>query len=74
MAITRTNSWLDVVLDAGRTFIEQKRDQMQTAIAQRRVYVETYQALAMLTDRDLGDLGIQRGRIKKLAREAAYGL
>lgn len=74
MAITRSNSGQDVVLDAVRTFFHQKRDQLRTALAKRNVYRATYHELSKLTDRDLRDLGIQRNTIKRLAREAAYGV
>lgn len=73
MAITQSNSWLDVVLDAGRTLFHQKLEQARDARARRRVYRNTYQELSMLTDRDLADLGIPRSSIRKLALEEAYG-
>ncbi len=73
MATTRSNSGLDVVFDAGRTFFHQKRDHLRRAQAKRRVYRTTYQELWALSDRDLSDLGIPRSNIKKLALEAAYG-
>lgn len=74
MAITRSNSGLDVVFDAGRTFFQQKLDQMRKAQAKRTVYRATYHELSSLSDRDLKDLGIPRSNIKRLAMEAAYGL
>ena len=73
MAITRSNSELDVVLDAGRTIFHQKRDQMRQALAKRRVYRATHFELSALSNRDLNDLGIPRSNIKRLAMEAAYG-
>ena len=73
MAITRSNSGLDVVFDASRTFFHQKMDQMRKAQAKRRVYRATYHELSGLTDRDLKDMGIPRSNIKRLALEAAYG-
>ena len=73
MAITRSNSALDVVFEAGRTFFHQKLDAMRKAQAKRRVYRATYYELSVLSDRDLTDLGIPRSNIKKLALEAAYG-
>lgn len=73
MAITRSSSWPDVILDAGRTFFHQKWEQMRDALTNRRVYRTTYHELSMPTDRDLADLGIPRSSIKKLALEAAYG-
>ena len=73
MATTRSNSGLDVVLEAGRTIFHQKRDQLRVALAKRKVYRATYHELSVLTDRDLSDLGIPRSSIKNLAMEAAYG-
>lgn len=73
MAITRSNVGLDVVLDAGRTFFQHKRNQMREAWAKRKVYHTTLHELSMLTERDLRDLGIARSNIKNLAMEAAYG-
>lgn len=72
MAVTRSNSGLDVVLDAGRSIFHQKRNQIRQALAKRRVYRATFSELASLTDRELGDLGIPRSNIKRLAMEAAY--
>lgn len=74
MAITRSNSWLDVVLDIGRTFFHQKNDQLRQALAKRKTFQRTYHELSALTDRDLADLGIARADIKRLAQEAAYDL
>ena len=73
MTITQSSTVLDVVLDAGRTFFNQKRTQIQTALAKRKVYHATHSELSALSDRDLQDLGILRGDINRLAREAAYG-
>ncbi len=73
MAITRSNSWPEVVLDAGREYIHQKIDRLRDAQARRRVYRATYHELSTLSDRDLADLGIPRGSIRKLAMETAYG-
>lgn len=73
MAITRSRSGLEVLLDAGRTLYHQGRDRMQDALAKRKVYRATYHELSMLTDRDLADLGIPRSSIRGLALEAAYG-
>ena len=73
MAITRSSSWLDAVLDASRTNFHQKRNQIRDALARRRVYRATYHELSMHTDRDLANLGIPRSSIRRLALEAAYG-
>ena len=74
MAVTRSNSGLDVVLNAGRTIFHQKRDQIRKALTKRKVYRATLSELSALTDRDLNDLGIPRSNIKRLAMEAAYDL
>ena len=72
MAMTRSNTGLDVVLDAGRSIFHQKRDQMRQALAKRKVYRATLFELSALSDHDLKDLGIPRSNIKRLAMEAAY--
>lgn len=72
MAITQTNGGLDVVLDAGRTFFHHKREQVLAALARRKVYRKTLSELSGLDDRALGDLGIPRYSIKRLALETAY--
>lgn len=74
MTVTRSNSGLDVVLDAGRSIFHQMRDRIRQALAKRRVYRTTFFELAALTDRELRDLGITRSNIKRLALEAAHGL
>jgi uncharacterized protein YjiS (DUF1127 family) len=48
-------------------------DDAKTAIAQRRVYNTTFGELAVLSNRELADLGICRCDIKRIALEAAYG-
>ncbi len=72
MANTRSNSGLDVVFDAGRTFLHQKLDQLRGVQAKRRVYRKTYHELSVLSDGKLRDLGIPRGNIKRLVLEATY--
>ncbi|RME95320.1 MAG: DUF1127 domain-containing protein [Alphaproteobacteria bacterium] len=46
---------------------------LRAAWERSRVYANTYNELAALSDRDLHDLGISRSEIKRLAYEAAYG-
>ena len=72
MAMTRSKTGLDVVLDAGRTIFHQKRDKMRRALEKRKVYRATLFELSALSDRDLSDLGIPRSSIKRLAMEAAH--
>ena len=74
MAITRSSSWLDAVLDVSRSIIHQKWDRFRDVQAKRKGYRDTYHELSMLTERDLADLGIHRSGIRKLALEAAYGV
>ena len=72
MAVTHSNSGLDVVLNACRTIFHQKRDKMRQALARRKVYRATLSELSALSDRDLKDLGIPRSNINRIAMEAAY--
>ena len=43
----------------------------RTRHARRRVYRTTYAELAGLTNRELADLGLSRGDIKRISQEAA---
>ena len=43
------------------------------AIERRRVYAQTARELSALSTRELSDLGIARGMIAQISREAAYG-
>ena len=45
----------------------------RNALERRRVYNQTLFELNGLSDRDLADLGLARGMISDVAREAAYG-
>lgn len=47
--------------------------EFRVARAKHAVYRRTVSELASLSDRDLADLGIGRGSIRAIAREAAYG-
>ncbi len=46
---------------------------LKTAIAQRRVYMQTLAELNQLNDRELADLGLSRLNLAEVAHEAAYG-
>lgn len=50
-----------------------KVDGLKKSYAQYRVYTRTVAELSELSTRDLNDLGIGRGEIRSIAREAAYG-
>jgi len=61
-------SRLAITLDHG---LRDTLDKLRARAAWRRAYVSTRDELSCLTDRDLADLGIARGNIPALAREAA---
>ncbi|MBN9887327.1 DUF1127 domain-containing protein [Salipiger abyssi] len=42
-------------------------------LARRRLYKETFRELAALSNRELGDLGLNRSMIRRIAWQAAYG-
>lgn len=46
---------------------------MSETLEQRKRARETYAELAGLSDRELHDLGLSRGDIRRVAREAAQG-
>ena len=74
MATTRSSNGLDVILDAGRTFIHHQWDLLQGTLKRNKEFRRTYDELSALSDRDLQDLGIARSSIRKLALEASNGL
>lgn len=45
---------------------------VKDAVERRRIYTATVRELSGLSDRDLSDIGLSRGNIEDLAREAAY--
>ncbi|WP_017998557.1 DUF1127 domain-containing protein [Paracoccus sp. N5] len=51
------------------TFVANVRDNM----ARRSVYRQTLRELNQLSNRDLADLGLNRGAIRGVAYEAAWG-
>ncbi|WP_081780776.1 DUF1127 domain-containing protein [Sulfitobacter noctilucicola] len=74
MAISISRNGSAAVLDAGRTFFNQKREQIARGFAGYAVYRRTRSELASLSDRSLADLGIARSNIRRMALEAAYGV
>lgn len=58
---------------AGRSTWASPVAALSEAWARYRLYRRTYAELSALTTRDLGDLGISRSMITRLAHEAAYG-
>ena len=45
---------------------------MRARMARRRVYRQTFTELAVLSDRELADLGLGRTEIRRVAYQAAY--
>ncbi len=43
-------------------------------LRKRRVYHRTLHELSALKDRELNDLGLNRGALRKIAYDAAYGV
>ncbi len=52
---------------------EEAWTQFRTAVKRRWQYLIAVQEMENLSDRSLQDLGIRRGDIRRLAREAVYG-
>lgn len=46
--------------------------ELRAAMARRKAYNTTYRELAVLSDRELADLGIHRSEIRGIAWQAAY--
>lgn len=46
---------------------------VREALARRKVYRQTLTELKSLSERELGDLGIHRSMLTRIALEAAYG-
>lgn len=74
MATTQSISAIEILLDAGRTLIERKRDQFHTTQRRNKVYRDTLNELSSLSERGLSDLGIHSSNIKQVALEAANGV
>ena len=75
MAYLNTNSAVKNGREASNGLADRFVSLVETfklAAQRRRVYSQTLRELSALTDRDLVDLGISRGSISAIAREAAY--
>jgi len=59
-------------MGAWRLNFRQRYDALKKSHARRKCYRSTYAELARVSDRGLGDLGIPRCSIKRLAMEAAH--
>lgn len=49
-------------------------DGLRVKLRQRRLYKETFNSLNNLTDRELEDLGVYRGDIRRIAIDSAKGV
>ena len=67
-ATTPTRAATDI-----RGLFAERLDALRLGFARWRTYRTTLEQLQALTDRDLADLGVYRGNIPQIAREAAYG-
>lgn len=63
LVLTASN-WLNLSL------ITESIRELKSRFRQYRVYKQTYKELSSLTDRELNDIGINRGMIKSVAMEA----
>ena len=75
MAYANTNSGVKNGREASNGLVDRFASLFETfklAAQRRRVYSQTLRELNALTDRDLVDLGISRGSISAIAREASY--
>ncbi len=54
-------------------FLSGLKDSLAQRLAQHQAYRSSLSELAMLTDRELADLGIHRADIRGIAQNAAYG-
>ena len=68
MAYVNSRSTSVSIADRFAAFFKAGKD----AIDRRRIYAKTVHELSSLSDRDLNDLGLSRGSITEIARQAAY--
>jgi uncharacterized protein YjiS (DUF1127 family) len=69
MATIETTGSLTTTLGG---WLRHLRSELREEQRRRRVYADTRSQLAMLSDRDLLDIGISRLEIADIARDAAY--
>ena len=74
MAIVRSNSGLDDVIDAGHSIFHQQMTQMREVLAKCSFCRATFHEILVLFDCALADLGIQRSCINNPASEVAHGI
>ena len=73
MNITNRIDVQEFVFNAGRTFINQLRNDISDNLERRKKFNQTCHELKNLSDRELDDIGIHRSNIRKIAMEEAYG-
>ncbi len=73
MSDTQSRQHLSGGFVGTRMVFQQSVAAIQAALGRRRLYLKTINELSALPDRDLGELGIPRSHITRLAWETAYG-
>lgn len=72
--VTNLAHWRPIALfEAGCSTFHQVVDSLRAAHARRETYRNTAFELGRLSNRNLKDLGITRGDIKRIAIEASHG-
>ncbi|UWQ21110.1 DUF1127 domain-containing protein [Jannaschia sp. W003] len=71
--MTSTTTFTSALPVSIRERVEARLAEYRVHRAKQRVYRQTFNELASLSDRDLADLGIARSSIRAIAHEAAYG-
>ncbi len=66
---TETHSGAGIAHRLGLIWADYKEE-----MARRKVQRTTYRELSALSNRELADLGLARGNIRRIAYEAAYGI
>ena len=69
MPITRTNFWLGTSVADLRDRFASVQAATSAALARRARFRRTYAELSALSDRELGDIGIARAQIRRVAKQ-----
>lgn len=69
MAVT---SHIDVREGSGLGRLQAAVEGYRAAVARYRVYLNTFNEMNALSDRDLADLGLHRSELRRVAHQAAY--
>ena len=69
LAIERNTTRIATAQDTEQSFYSRLIDSIKSAKARRARYRRTYEELCSLTNRELSDIGIGRGDIRRVARQ-----